>query len=226
MDKQATLDARDRDVFGRNAVRRLRRDGLIPAVMYGHGENTRSLVVPERELSHLLGRISVENTLVDLKVGSGRAQKVLIREVQRHPWRPEILHVDFFQIQADEEIRVAVPLRVEGIPYGVRNSGGILQVSRYELEVQCLPGDIPEVFIHDVTDLDIGDVLHISDLNTGSIVPLEDPELTICTVVPPTVIQVVEEEEELGELEELEPEVIGKGPEDAEGEEEEGEGAE
>jgi len=226
MDKQATLDARDRDVFGRNAVRRLRRDGLIPAVMYGHGENTRSLVVPERELSHLLGRISVENTLVDLKVGSGRAQKVLIREVQRHPWRPEILHVDFFQIQADEEIRVAVPLRVEGIPYGVRNSGGILQVSRYELEVQCLPGDIPEVFIHDVTDLDIGDVLHISDLNTGSIVPLEDPELTICTVVPPTVIQVTEEEEELGELEELEPEVIGKGPEDAEGEEEEGEGAE
>jgi len=225
MDKQATLDARDRDVFGRNAVRRLRRDGLIPAVMYGHGENTRSLVVPERELSHLLGRISVENTLVDLKVGSGRAQKVLIREVQRHPWRPEILHVDFFQIQADEEIRVAVPLRVEGIPYGVRNSGGILQVSRYELEVQCLPGDIPEVFVHDVTDLDIGDVLHISDLNTGSIVPLEDPELTICTVVPPTVIQVTEEEEELGELEEMEPEVIGKGPDDEKGDEEEEEEA-
>jgi large subunit ribosomal protein L25 len=226
MDKQVKLEARDREVYGRNAVRRLRRDGLIPAVMYGHGEDSRSLMVPEQELSHLLGRISVENTLVDLNVGSGEAQKVLIREVQRHPWKAKILHVDFFRIQADEEIRVAVPLRLEGTPFGVRNSGAILQQSRYELEVQCLPMDIPEVFVHDVTDLDIGDVVHVSDLDTGSVVPLEDPELTICTVVPPTVIQVVEEEEELGELEEMEPEVIGKGPDDEEGEEEEGEGAE
>ena len=226
MDKQATLDAQDREAFGRNAVRRLRRDGMVPAVMYGHGEDPRSLMVPERELAHLLGRISVENTLVDLKVGAGKAQKVLIREVQRHPWRTDILHVDFFQIQADEEIKVNVPLRLEGTPYGVRNSGGILQQSRYELEVQCLPSDIPEVFVHDVSDLDIGDVLHISDLNTGNIVPLEDPELTICTVVPPTVIQVTEEEEELAELEEMEPEVIGKGPDEEQDEETEGEEAE
>ncbi len=222
MDKQVTLEARDRDVHGRNGVRRLRGDGMIPAVMYGHGETCRSLMVPARELSNLLGRISVENTLVDLKIGSGSAQKVLIREVQRHPWRADILHVDFFQIQADEEIRVNVPLRLEGIPFGVRNSGGILQQSRYEIEVQCLPSDIPEVFVHDVTDLDIGDVLHISDLDTGSVVPLEDPELTICTVVPPTVIQVTEEEEELAELEEMEPEVIGKGPDEESDEEEEG----
>jgi len=222
MDNQATLEATDRDVYGGNAVRRLRREGMIPAVMYGHGEKSRSLMVHARQLSHLLGRISVENTLVDLKVGSGAAQKVLIREVQRHPWRAEVLHVDFFQIQADEEIRVNVPLRVEGIPYGVRNSGGILQQSRYEIEVQCLPSDIPEVFVHDVTDLDIGDVVHISDLDTGSVVPLEDPELTICTVVPPTVIQVTEEEEELAELEEMEPEVIGKGPDEESDDEEEG----
>ena len=226
MDKQVTLDATDREVFGRNAVRRLRREGMVPAVMYGHGEDPRSLMVPERELAHLLGRISVENTLVDLKVGSGKAQKVLIREVQRHPWRTDILHVDFFQIQADEEIKVNVPLRLEGTPYGVRNSGGILQQSRYELEVQCLPSDIPEVFVHDVSDLDIGDVLHISDLDTGNIVPLEDPELTICTVVPPTVIQVTEEEEEVAELEEMEPEVIGKGPDEEEAGETEGEEAE
>lgn len=146
--------------------------------------------------------------------------------MQRHPWRADILHVDFFQIQADEEIKVNVPLRLEGIPYGVRNSGGILQQSRYELEVQCLPSDIPEVFVHDVSDLDIGDVLHISDLVTGNIVPLEDPELTICTVVPPTVIQVTEEEEELAELEEMEPEVIGKGPDEEQGEDTEGEDAE
>lgn len=226
MDKQVTLEASDRDVFGRNAVRRLRRTGMVPAVMYGHADDPRSIMVPQRELTHLLGRISVENTLVDLKVGSGKAQKVLIREVQRHPWRADILHVDFFRIQADEEIRVAVPLRLEGIPFGVRNSGGILQQSRYEIEVQCLPADIPEVFVHDVTDLDIGDVLHISDLTTGSIVPLDDPELTICTVVPPTVIAVTEEEEELDELEELEPEVIGKGPDEERDGEEEGEGAE
>ena len=110
MDKQVTIEASDRDVFGSNAVRRLRRDGMIPAVMYGHAEDPRSIMVPERELSHLLGRISVENTLVDLSVGSGTAHKVLIREVQRHPWRGDLLHVDFFRIQADEEIRVAVPI--------------------------------------------------------------------------------------------------------------------
>ena len=221
MDKQVKLEARDREVFGRNAVRRLRRDGQVPAVMYGHGEDSRSLMVPERELSHLLGRISVENTLVDLTVGSGKAQKVLIREVQRHPWKTNILHVDFFAIQADEEIRVAVPLRLEGIPFGVRNSGGILQQSGYEIEVPCLPSDIPEAS----QGYALVATGHVSDLDTGSVVPLEDPELTICTVVPPTVIQVTEEEEELGELEEMEPEVIGKGPDDEKGDEEEEEEA-
>ena len=223
MDKQVTLGARERDVYGRNAARRLRREGMVPAVMYGHGQDPRSLMVRAQELAQLLGRISVENTLVDLTVGSGTTQKVLIREVQRHPWRAEVLHVDFFQIQADEEIRVAVPLRLDGIPTGVRNSGGILQQSQYEIEVQCLPSDIPEVFVYDVTDLDIGDVVHVSDLDTGSVVPLEDPELTICTVVPPTVIQVSEEEEGLAELEEMEPEVIGRRPEGEDEENETGE---
>ncbi len=222
--KDVLLRARNRELRGKNASHRLRMRGLVPAVMYGHGQESRPLVVEERELTQLLSRISVDNTLVDLEVEGGVAQKVLIREVQRHPWRSNVLHVDFFRIQADEEIRVAVPLRLVGVPAGVRNSGGILQQNRYEVEVECLPSDIPEHFELDVSELDIGDSLHLSDIQTGGVLPLDDPELTVCTVVPPTVMKAEEEAEEEAVLEELEPEVIGRAKEGEPAEEDEGEG--
>jgi large subunit ribosomal protein L25 len=215
---EAILKAEERTQTGSGAARRMRRDGYVPAVVYGHGESSRNLKIRERELQTLLDRISVDNTLVDLEVDGDASQKVLIREVQRHPWKARVLHVDFFQIRADEKLRVAVPLELVGVPKGVLDEGGILQQSRHDIEVECLPGEIPERFELDVSNLDIGDSLHVADLNTGGVRPLEDLDLTLCVVVPPTVIQVEEEEEEVL-LEGLEPELIGREGEE-EGEEE------
>lgn len=210
MIQQATLKAEERDRTGSGGARKVRGEGYIPAVIYGRGLESRNLKVQEKELRHLLEEISVDNTLVDLEIEDEETQKVLIREVQTHPWKPRILHVDFFQIREDDEIRVAVPLRLVGSPLGVREEGGILQQNRHEIEVECLPADIPEYFELDVTELDIGDSLHVADLDTGTVRPLEDPDLTLCVVVPPTIITV--EEEETVELEEFEPELVGEEP--------------
>lgn len=218
MVQQATLKAETRESTGSGPARRLRRDGWVPAVVYGHGEESRILKVRERELRRLLESISVDNTLVDLEVEDDGARKVLIREVQTHPWKPRLLHVDFFHIQEDEEIRVSIPIRFVGTPEGVSEDGGILQTNRDAIEIECLPSEIPEFFELDVSQLEIGDSLHVADLNTGGVRPLEDLDATLCVVVPPTVIQVEEEEPEAAELElaELEPELIGEEGEELE----------
>lgn len=215
MKQQVTLPAEKRDEAGKGAARRLRREGYIPAVVYGHGIDSENLKVRLEDLESTLHEARVGSTLVDLKV-DGDSAPVLIREVQRHPFKAELLHVDFFKIRADETVRVSVPLRLEGKPIGVEE-GGILQQNRHEVEVECLPGDIPEYFELDVSGLDIGDSFHIADLDTGGVDVEEEPDMTVCTVVPPTVITVEEEEEEIAALEELEPELVGRAPEEEEG---------
>jgi len=223
MNDQVTLRVLNREGAGKGVARRLRRQGLVPANIYGRDEESVSIQVDRRELELLLDRISVENTLIDLEMETGEARRVLIREVQKHPWKSEVLHVDFLQIQRDVKLRVGVPVRLVGTPVGVRNEGGILQQSRHELEVECLPREIPEQFEVDVSDLAIGDSIHVADLNTGGVRPLEELDVTICTVLAPTVVAVeAEEEEEIEGLEEgeLEPEVIGKSGSEEDTEEE------
>jgi large subunit ribosomal protein L25 len=210
MSKQvALLEVEARSDTGKGAARRLRAAGKVPGVVYGHGEDPMAVQADELELQLLINRISVENTLIDLKVGGSKPKAVLIREIQRHPYRSKLLHVDFFEITAGEKIKVGVPIRLEGTPAGVR-VGGILQVIRYELEVECLPREIPEVFEVDISDMEIGDSLHISEIDTGDVTLLEDESLTVCTVVAPKVAAVEEEEAEEAEEEEgeVEPEVI------------------
>lgn len=224
MAEQAVLKAERREATGTSAAKRLRREGWVPAVIYGHGEESRPLKVDERELRTLLERISVDNTLVSLEVEEDGTEKVLIREVQTHPWKAQLLHVDFFHIREDEEIRVSIPIEFVGTPQGVSEGGGILQTARDTIEIECLPGEIPESFELDVTELEIGDSLHVADLNTGGVRPLAELDATLCVVVPPTIIQVEEEEPEAAELEleEMEPELVGEEEEvEAEAEEEE-----
>lgn len=210
MSEQAVLQVESRSETGKGAARRIRASGKIPGNVYGHGAESVAVQLDDLQFRALISRISAENTLIDLTVDDGTPKPVLIREIQRHPYRPVILHVDFFEITAGEAIRVAVPVRLEGNPIGVRN-GGILQVIRYELEVECLPRDIPSFFEADISEMEIGDSLHISEIDTGEVTLLEDDSLTVCTVVAPRVVEVEEEEEE-GEIsdldEEVEPEVI------------------
>lgn len=210
--ESATLTARTRTASGKGAARQLRRSGQLPAVVYGRRDEAESLALDTHELSRLLSRIHAATTVIDLEVDGGEPRPVLIREIQRHPYRSQLLHVDFFEIRADVKIRVAVPLHLLETPAGVE-VGGILQQLRHEIEVECLPNEIPAEFTIDVSALEIGDSLHVSDVDTGEVDVLDDDALTICTVVPPAVEEVEEEEEEVEELEEGEAEAEAEAPE-------------
>lgn len=214
------LAATSREETGKGAARRLRRSGRIPAVVYGRGEETQSLSVDAHELERLFSDISIENTVIDLKVGRKKALKTLVREVQAHPFKPIILHVDFYQIHTGESITLDIPIRLVGTSTGVKE-GGILDHHLHELHVECLPAAIPEAIEVDITELDLGDSVHVRDLALPEGVETDvDGDRTICSVVTPTVLQVAEElvEPELEEgLEEgVEPELVGEGEEAAE----------
>ena len=213
----ATISARSREGRGKGAARQARREGRIPGVLYGHGEDSVPLSVDANELQRLVHTISIENTIVDLDLGSGEPYKVLIRELQRHPFRDEFVHIDFFHVAMDEQIHVEVPIVLIGTPTGVKNKGGVLDHQLRELEVFCLPGSIPEKIELEVSHLDIGDSIHVSDIQLPDVEILTDLDRSVVAVLAPTVIEV----EEVAEEAPTEPEVIGRGKE-AEEEEEAG----
>ena len=187
----------------------MRRAGAIPGNVYGREVEPVAVAADQLEFAALVSAISVENTIVELTVDEGAPRRVLIREIQRHPVRSEYLHVDFFEIRAGEKLNVNVPLNLVGTPIGVRN-GGVLQQVRHEIEVECLPSEIPVSFEVDISGLEIGDSLHIGDIDLAGVESLDEPERTICLVAAPRVVEVEEEEELEGALEEedAEPEVI------------------
>jgi large subunit ribosomal protein L25 len=201
-----TLNARARSTFGKNAARKLRREGFVPAVIYGHGDETRPLEIAINELERLLSTNST-NTLIDLRVEGGKPTSALIREVQHHAVKPVILHVDFLQVHAGEKIHLTVPVRAHGTPRGVREEGGVLQQVLHAVEVECLPRDIPEAIDIDVENLGIGEAIHVSDVSIPNVRILNDPDLTIASVVPPTA-EALPEAEAAEEAGEAEPEVI------------------
>lgn len=210
MTKQATLKVETRDGRGKGAARQLRRAGSIPGNLYGREIEPISVRADMREFAALVGAISVENTIVELSLDGDAPRRVLIREIQRHPVRPDFLHVDFYEIRAGEKLKVNVPLHLIGTPIGVRN-GGTLQQVRHELEVECLPSEIPPSFEIDISGLEIGDSFHISDVDSGGLDILEDGGRTICAVAAPRVVEEPVDEEDLeGEFGEgdAEPEVI------------------
>jgi len=211
----ATISARSRESRGKGAARQTRREGRIPGVLYGHGEDSVSLSVDANELQKLVHSISIENTIVDLDLGSGEPYKVLIRELQRHPFRDEFVHIDFFHVAMDEKIQVEVPIVLIGTPTGVKNKGGVLDHQLRELEVFCLPGSIPEKIELDVSNLDIGDSIHVSDIELPDVEILTELDRAVVAVLAPTVMEV----EEVAEEALAEPEVIGRGKEAEEGEE-------
>jgi len=189
MAQTVQLAAETRTSKGKGASREMRRAGKVPAVIYGRGREPAQLALDGVALGRLLERIVPESTIVELTV-DGKPVKTLIREVQRHPVRPGIVHVDFYEILAGQRIRVAVPIHCVGIPDGVRNQGGTLDQVIRNVEIEVLPDDIPEHVELDVTALTIGTSLHISDLSIPKVHILMDAALTVATVVAPRVEEV------------------------------------
>jgi large subunit ribosomal protein L25 len=186
MAANATLNAKTREGQGKGDNRKLRQTGFVPAVIYGHGEKTRSVAVNAHELELLFNRVHVENTIIDLNVeGDKKAIRTLVREVQKHPARGEIVHVDFYQVHAGELVHIQIPISFVGTAVGVRN-GGMLQHTMDELDVKVSADNIPSHIEVDITNLDIGDSVHVRDLKIpAGIEVLDGPDRSVCSLTPP-----------------------------------------
>jgi large subunit ribosomal protein L25 len=186
MAQQANLQAASRTATGKGAARSLRRDGKVPGVIYGHGREAEAVTIDKSALNKMLIGISAGTTILDVAVDGRAPVKALIREIQRDSLRPaEILHLDLYEVRSDEEITLAVPIRLIGIPDGVRNFGGVLDHVLRELEVEVLPSNIPDHVDLDVTALTIGHSLFVRDVKVENAKVLNDPDTPICTVVAP-----------------------------------------
>ena len=186
MAQQANLQAASRTATGKGAARSLRRDGKVPGVIYGHGREAEAVTIDKSALNKMLFGISAGTTILDVAVDGRAPVKALIREIQRDSLRPaEIIHLDLYEVRSDEEITLAVPIRLIGIPDGVRNFGGVLDHVLRELEVEVLPSNIPDHVDLDVTALAIGHSLFVRDVKVENAKVLNDPDTPICTVVAP-----------------------------------------
>jgi large subunit ribosomal protein L25 len=216
------LTAHSRKGTGKGAARTLRRQALIPAVFYGPEVDPVNLSLKYRDLEKLIKTGAGENVIIDLAIETGEStlsHRAMLKEIQMDPVKQTILHVDLYEISMDKKIEVEVPITLTGTAKGVSDEGGILQQVSRTLEISCLPDNIPDSFELDVTDLNIGDSLHVSDLNIPQgIEVLVEGELTIATVVPPTKVEEIEPEvpEEEEEREEVEAEEVAETEEEGE----------
>jgi large subunit ribosomal protein L25 len=200
--------------FNKNAARRVRVSGKIPAVVYGAGQDAVAVSVDPKVITKILHSDSGHNTIFDLDVTGSRMVKAMIVDWQNEPIKGGLLHIDLKRIAMDKMMRVSVPIQLVGVPTGVKNQGGILEHVLREVEIECLPSDIPSHLDVDITGLEIHGAIHVSDLpHSGSIKFLDDEGLTVAHV---TAIREEEPtaEEAAAAATPAEPEVAKKGKTD------------
>jgi large subunit ribosomal protein L25 len=215
--KEYKVQARLRSGRGKNDARRTRRDGMVPVTVYGGGAETLAAVAPLRDLAAILRSESGRNTIFTIEVDGIGSSEVMFHDRQIDPIKGRLMHADLTRLVKGQKIEVTVPLHLTGEPIGVKEKQGVLEQIIREIEIKCEPRDIPDTLEVDVSNLDVHDLLHVSDIPVAQgIEILTDPEQVIATVgivkeevVAPTPIE--------GE-EPAEPEVIGKGKKEEEGE--------
>jgi large subunit ribosomal protein L25 len=187
MAKQVKLTAERRTALGRSAVRKLKATGSVPAVMYGSKNKPEALQVSKRDINALLSHAAGENILVELDI-AGKSHLALVQEVQHAPVGGAVLHIDFHAVSQDEVIQADVPLEPVGTANGVKNMGGLLEQNLRSLAIECLPRDLPDVIRVDVSALNIGDSIHVREIElpTGVTTRVQQ-ELTAFSVLAPTV---------------------------------------
>ncbi len=183
----ASLSASVRTETGKGAARKIRQAGNIPAVIYGHGREAQSLMINARETDKLLKSIAISSTVIELAI-EGKSARTLIREVQRHPFKRTITHIDFQELVAGETVSVHCPIVYVGVPEGVRLEGGLLDQIMHQLHIEVDPSAIPNHIDVDVSALKVGKSLHVSDLTLpAGIKVLDEPGTTVCIVQVPKV---------------------------------------
>ncbi len=203
--------------FNKNAARRVRVAGKIPAVIYGAKEPSVAIELDPKQVQRILHSASGHNTIFDVDVKGSARVKAMIVDWQYEPIKGHLLHVDLKRIAMDKVMVVEVPIHLEGIPYGVKTEGGLLDQVLREVEIECLPGDIPAHISLDVTGLKLHDVVRVSDLpHEGKFKFVTDEDATVAHV---TVIkeEVAAEPEAVAAAAPAEPEVVKKGKQDEEG---------
>jgi len=178
------LNAQSRTISGKGGARQLRANGMVPGVYYGHNESNIHFAVREYDLSRLLRH---RHTIISLSLDNTSTHQCVIRSIQRDPVNSSCLHIDLLAIHKGELITVSVPLKMIGIPEGVKDSGGVLEHGLVELSIECDPINIPEALEIDVSGLQLGDSIHVSDLDFPGIKILEDEHAVIAHVVTPKV---------------------------------------
>ncbi|MCP4409748.1 MAG: 50S ribosomal protein L25/general stress protein Ctc [Gammaproteobacteria bacterium] len=192
MKNEFVVTAEPREDKGKGASRRLRRTGKVPAILYGGDKEPLSIALKHNELLWNLDHETFYSQVLKLEMG-GKTQKIILRDLQRHPSQPRILHVDFQRVLADEKLKVHVPLHFinEDDSVGVKQQGGMVSHLLTDVEVECLPGDIPGSIDIDVAELEIGDSVRLSDLKLSENVTLvelalgEDHNSVVLTISPP-----------------------------------------
>lgn len=213
-----------REDKGKGACKQLRKDGAIPAVVYKEGKDALSVQVNNKDLWHALHTDAGENAIITMEIEGGNKSSnktVIVKEIQVDPINEKFVHIDFHEISLKDKLKVKVPVVLKGEAVGVKEDDGVLAQEMWEIEVECLPTEIPEHIVFHVDDLRIGDSIHVKDVEAIEGVEfLDDPEQMVVIVHPPTVEE--EAEEEVAAEEGEEPEVIKKGKtEEEEGEAEE-----
>ena len=216
----ATLQAQNRSDKGKNEARRHRASGRLPAVVYGPvtgggKEATVPVTVDPKALSRILHSESGANTIISLEL-DGSTTPVLVKDFLLHPVTHALLHADFYRVAMDRKLTVTVPVTVKGEPRGVKQQGGILEFVRREIEIECLPGDIPEHVEIDVSELMLHQGIRVRDVATDARwTPLSEPELMLVHVITPKAEEVAPAAEAVAApTVAAEPEVIKKGKKD------------
>jgi len=219
---EATLQAEKRDGRGKNEARRLRANGRIPAVVYGEREGGRPIAVDPKVLSRILRTELGANTLIALKIPGGSDARVLVKEYQLDPVTHQLLHADFYRVAMDKLLRVAVTVVAKGEPKGVKQQGGVLDLVHRQIEVECLPADIPQHIEVDVTELMVGQSIRVRDVATNpKWKAVSDADMMLMHVIIPKVEEVAPAADAAAAgaaVAPAEPEVIKKGKKDEEGE--------
>ena len=216
--KEFKVQAKLREGRGKNDARRARRDGMVPITVYGGGAETVAAVAPLSELAAILRTDTGRNTIFTVDVEGVGASEVMFHDRQIDPVKGRLIHADLARLVKGQKIEVTVPLHLTGEPFGVREKQGVLEQVIREIEIRCEPREIPDAFEIDVTNLDVHDTLHVSDIPVSEAIEiLMDADIVIATVgiVKEEVAPVAAAEGE----EPAEPEVIGKGKKEEEGEE-------
>lgn len=217
------LQVKKRDAFRKGPMRRMRAQGQVPGIVYGHGLDSVPVAIETREIEGIIRHHIGRNYIINLTVGDDKSSEerwTIVRELQRDPITSEILHVDLYELKRGEEISITVPIHVHGTAPGVREGGVLDQVIR-EVDVRCLPKDIPEYIDVDISELQIGDAIYLSDLKIDNfVIDSEDMEQVVIHVVSAhKALEAIPEPGEEGEEEEMEePELVGeeKEPEEEE----------